>query len=298
MTTPSQRIAHTLTAAAIAVLLLSPGWALADTAASLLYERTLMDKAGARCHLFAADIAAALAASATQARGASLRSGLPNAAVQQIQARAELKAYAVPCNSADLAVAAQRVRKAFEGYAGLREMAFPGTRAKWQADRKPWPLVVNGKVQPGPRWRLWQAASGGMTVGMTSGAALVAVTTAPDAGNASGARLILRDPAKAADAVIDPRHADLAGRAPPRSVTQVFLAQSVGPAPMSLLPTGSQGVMITFPSDGAKAMASLDPRETATVELVFPTRDGERVETSLVEVGDFAAGRAFLVAGR
>jgi hypothetical protein len=56
--------------------------------------------------------------------------------------------------------------------------------------------------------------------------------------------------------------------------------------------------MITFPQEAAKAMAALDPRESATVELVFPTRTGERVQTALIEVGDFAAGRAFLAAGR
>ena len=41
-----------------------------------------------------------------------------------------------------------------------------------------------------------------------------------------------------------------------------------------------------------------DPREAVTLELVFPTRTGERVETTLFEVGDFAAGRAFLAATR
>ena len=210
-----------------------------------------------------------------------------------------MKAYAVPCNSPDLTIAAGRVRKAFDGYASLRDMSFPGPLSSWQADRKPWPLVVRGKVQPGPRWRLWQTGGGGFTVGMTSGAGLVAVSTAPDAATASSARLILRDPSKAADAFIDPRRNDLQGRVPPRWLTQVFLAQSIGPAPQSLLPPGGQGgAVVTFPPEAAKAMTALDPREGATVELVFPTRTGERVETALVEVGDFAAGRAFLAAGR
>ncbi len=138
---------------------------------------------------------------------------------------------------------------------------------------------------------------------MTSGPGLVAVSTLPGAAQASGARLILRDPTKAPDAVIDPRRNDLAGRAPPRSVTQAFFADSLGPAPASLLSasdlkTGARGLMVTFPAEAAKAMAALDPRESATVEFVYPTRDGERVEIALIEVGDFAAGRAFLAAGR
>jgi hypothetical protein len=299
---PSATMLPALLAAALAApILAAPSAARADSAASLLYERTLMDRAGTRCHLFTPEIAAALAAAGAQARGAALRGGASGDTVRGIEARAELKAYAVPCTLPDLATAADRVRKAFDGYASLRQMSYPGTLSSWQADRKPWPLVLNGKVRPGPRWRLSQAASGGATVGLTTGAGsdLVEVTTSPDGTEAAGARLILRDPAKAPDAVIDPRRRDLSGRAPPRSVTETFLARSIGPAPVSLLPTSApSGAMIVFPPEAAKALATLDPRETATVELVFPTRTGERVETALVEVGDFAAGRAFLAAGR
>jgi hypothetical protein len=302
MTTPRALMVPALLAAALVLpILATPGAARADSAASLLYERTLMDRAGARCRLFTPDIAAALAAAAAQARGAALRSGVGGGAVRGIEARAALKADTVPCTLTDLVKAADRVRKAFDGYAGLREMRYPGTLSAWQADRKPWPLVVSGKVQPGPRWRLSQAASGGAMVGLTTGegSGLVVVTTASDGAETSGARLILRDPAKAPDAVIDPRRRDLAGLAPPRSVTQAFLARSIGPAPASLLPRSTEtGVMVAFPPEAAKAMAALDPRETATVEFVFPTRTGERVETALVEVGDFAAARAFLAAGR
>jgi hypothetical protein len=304
MTTPLKPIGpapigSALLAALLLAILAAPSAARADSAASLLYERTLMERAGARCRLFTPEVASALTAAAVQARGAALRSGTSNEVVRQIEARAELRAYATPCALPDLATAADRVRKAFDGYAGLREMSYPGTLSSWQADRKPWPLVLDGKVQPGPRWRLSQAASGGAVVGLTTGTGLVAVTTSPDGAAASSARLILRDPAKAADAVIDPRRRDLTGRAPPRSVTQTFLAQAIGPAPASLLPKAARGgAMVTFPPEAAKAMAALDPRETATVEFVFPTLTGERVETTLVEVGDFAAGRAFLAAGR
>ena len=298
MTTPRAPVAKALTAAALAVPLLIARPALADGAANLFYERTLMDRAGARCHLFTPEIATALAAAGLQARGAALRSGFNTEGLRQIAARAELKAYAVPCSSADLAVAADRVRKAFDGYAQLRQMSFPGALSAWSADRKPWPLVAHGKVVPGPRWRLWQT-SGAMTFGMAAGPGLTAVIASPDAATASGARLILRDPARATDAVLDPRRTDLAGRAPPRSVTQAFLAGSIGPAPASLSTPGAQGGgMVTFSAEAAKALAALDPRETVTVELVFPARTGERVQTALIEVGDFAAGRAFLAAGR
>ena len=141
MTTPRAPIASALKAAALAIpLLLAPAVASADSAASLLYERTLMDRAGARCHLFTPEIAAALAASAAQARGAVLRSGAGAEATRQIAQRAELKAYAVPCTLPDLLTAADRVRKAFDGYAALREMSYPGTLSAGRriASRGPW----------------------------------------------------------------------------------------------------------------------------------------------------------------
>jgi hypothetical protein len=290
--------------AAAAALVLAGGVAIpsgawADSAETLLYERTLMDRAGARCHLFSPDIAAALSAAGTQARGAVLRGGGSAAGVRQIEDRAALKAYAVPCASPDLATAATRVRRAFDGYADLRFMRFPGSFSPWQAERKPWPLVVKGKVQPGPRWRLTQTAqsdAGVVTFGMADGPELVVVTTAGDAGRAAGARLLLRDPAKAADPFLDPRRPGLLGRVPPRALTQAFLARSLGPAPASLSLGG--GTELRFSADAAQALAMLDPREAATVELVFPTRTGERVETAIIEVGDFAAARAFLAVGR
>ena len=40
-----------------------------------------------------------------------------------------------------------------------------------------------------------------------------------------------------------------------------------------------------------QALGELDPREAVAVEFLF---SGDRVRTAYVEVGDFAAGRAFL----
>ena len=41
-------------------------------------------------------------------------------------------------------------------------------------------------------------------------------------------------------------------------------------------------------------MSELDPREAVTVEFAFPGRGDEMTRRAYVEVGDFAAGRAFL----
>jgi len=43
-----------------------------------------------------------------------------------------------------------------------------------------------------------------------------------------------------------------------------------------------------------EAMERLDPRDTFTVQLVFPSPEGDRVLTGWAEIGDFRAGEAFL----
>jgi hypothetical protein len=300
------------TAKAIAALLgglclLATGAAAASQASILLYERTLMGRADARCHLFSPKIAGALAAAAAQSRSAALRAGDDPAAVAATAGRASARADAVACDNPDLQRAANRVRKAFDGYAALRTLSFPGLVASWSADRQPWPLVVNGAAVPGPRWRLWQTSPGtggaltvGLATGEGAGSTFLALTQAPDAAGAYASRLVLRDPAKAPQPFIDPRRPGLAGRTPPRMFTRAFLASDLGPAPLSLIPPGGarRGVLARFPPEAAQALAALDPREAVTVEFLFPSTNGERVEAAAVEVGDFAAGEAFLVAGR
>ena len=41
-------------------------------------------------------------------------------------------------------------------------------------------------------------------------------------------------------------------------------------------------------------MADLDPREAVEIEFAFAGRNGDTLRRAFVEVGDFAAGRAFL----
>jgi hypothetical protein len=45
----------------------------------------------------------------------------------------------------------------------------------------------------------------------------------------------------------------------------------------------------------ARELALLDPREAVAVEFLFP---GDEVRRAYVEVGDFAAGKAFLTLPR
>ena len=51
---------------------------------------------------------------------------------------------------------------------------------------------------------------------------------------------------------------------------------------------------LILPAEAATAIAGLDPREAIAVEFAFQGPQGDVVRTAYIEVGDFAAGRAFL----
>ncbi|MBO9707769.1 MAG: hypothetical protein J7521_06120 [Caulobacter sp.] len=265
----------------------------ATTAADQLYERTLMTSADARCRLFAPAVGSALDAARAQARGATLRSGATEAQVASLEARARAKAGSAPCNSRDLATAAQRVRQAFDGYSTMLRMTYPGDRATWQADRS-----VSATI---PVWRLSQPSGFGrdrMMFGLSGRAnQMLAVAAFADDARPYTARLVVRDTLRTQGPYLNARNArGLAANAAPRNASRVFGAETRETAPPTLLPTGSKaGLAFRFPSEAVDALSRLDPREAATIEFVFTSRTGvDQVRRAYVEVGDFAAGRAFL----
>ena len=264
-----------------ALLAALPGAAAAASAEALLYERSLMRAAGDRCGLFAPGIERALYASAVQARGAALRAGAQPAALTATERRASAKAASTPCASPELATAAARVRAGFAGYARLNRIPLQG----WTADRL------------GLGWKLRQTARFGpdqATLGLQGSAARPAVAVSfADGRTPSAARLRLRDPAR------DP-HADLRGpslreRTPAPAASRVLWAAGQVPAPEGLAPAGP-GRLFHLPAAAGPALSALDPREAVAVEFVFAGSRGETVRTALFEVGDFAAGLAFLQA--
>ena len=90
----------------------------------------------------------------------------------------------------------------------------------------------------------------------------------------------------------------LAERAPPHAGVLVFAAEARAAADKLLLPKGStSGVAFRFPAAAARALGGLDPREAVTLEFLLQDRTGVRTRKAYVEVGDFAAGQAFLAAG-
>lgn len=285
--------------AALTACLLTASAAQAGSAQSAYYERSVMLAADERCHLFPPEIAAALSASSLQARGALLRGGAEGSTLAGLSARAKLAAYSLPCGGADLKTAADRVRQGFAGYARISWMNFPGETATWQAERKPTAPVANHKPVDGPRWRLsepgrWAASSGpaptfGLTEDLNSPVLLAPVE---DASGASSAFLIVRDSDKAALPYLLPGVRDLGARQPPRNITRSFVARSKTSAAASLFPKGQgSGTLFGFPAAAIKALEALDPREVITVEIAYPGRASRR---AVFEVGDFAAGRAFL----
>jgi hypothetical protein len=259
--------------------------------ADLFFERTVMTAADSRCRLFTPDVSAALAAGAAQARGTALRAGVDLKTLTAREGEARGYAARLNCKSPQVLAEAARVQQAFSSYQRVTRMQYPGDLAGWRADRG---------VGRTARWRLAQdtAFGGGrMTFGLAGreGAnALLAVADFPDGQTPYAARLVLRDGTRTLGPYLDARAkaAPLSRKLPPRGATRAFLAEARSEADAELLPKGSDdGWAFRFPVTAAQALAELDPREAVAVEFLFP---GERVRTAYVEVGDFAAGRAFL----
>jgi hypothetical protein len=282
--------------ATLGVLAVGPALA-ASPAADLFYQRAVMTAADGACRLFAPDVATALAASKAQARGAALRSGADPAGLAAVEAQASA-AGAAGCHSPAIAAAADQVRAAFAGYAHLDHMDFPGEFTAWLAERP--------ASDTEPRWHASQRDRFGWDV-MRFGLAghgddrpLTAVASFADGAQPYGARLVMRDVDATSGPYLDVRQADIDGRIPidgrlpPRASSRVFEAGDMTAAEKALVTPDMPGAWsFAFPQAASDALAQLDPRETVAVEFLFTGDDGESVRTAYVEVGDFAAARAF-----
>lgn len=286
------------------VVLVAPSVAHAG-AVDAFYERSVMSSADQRCHLFTPDLSSALAAAGAQAHGAAMRSGMSSADLDRVWFRAHAAAGSVACNSPDIAVAASRVRAAFDGYSRMQQMSFPGDSASWSATRAASCNLTT--------WRLSQAGSFGWdhlmfgVAGKGGETALVAVASFSDGAQPYGARLRVRDEARAPEPFLNVirastnGHLPLDARMPPASATRAFFPEAHSDADAGLLPRGARsGTAFRFPRAAADAMGRLDPREAVAVEFLFANPNGgpDLVRTAYVEVGDFAAGRAFLASAQ
>jgi hypothetical protein len=273
------------------------------TAIDAFYERAVMTAADQRCRLFTPELASALQAAEAQARGAALRSGYSGGQIAQVQQRADARVASVPCNSRDIALAATRVRAAFDSYAKLVRMNYPGDVADWAADRS--------TSRRFAIWKLSQTSTfpGGVAefglAGEDGPSALVAAAVFTGGVQPYSARLVMRDVTLAPVPFINGLQAangrtPLAARMPPRSATDSVLAEARATADATLLPNNARsGIAFRFPKSAVDALSGLDPREAVAVDFLFASRNGpDQVRTAYVEVGDFAAGRAFLAANQ
>jgi hypothetical protein len=266
-----------------------PAVAAAAPAVDLYYERTLMSSAGEHCGLFTPQIGAALQASAAQARGAALRAGVDALTLNGVGARADAKVMSVGCASPDLKVAADRVRAAFNGWSKTARMDFPGEAGRWKADRTAYRSV---------RWKLVEASRAGPDpvlfgiAGRGPGGVLLVSAAFADGARPYAARLVYRDAARAPSPWVGaPSNRPL----PPRSASNLVLAEAASDASENIAPNAREdGVEFRFPASSLAAMAALDPRERFAVEFLFAD---DQVRQAPFEVGDLAAGLAFLKLG-
>jgi hypothetical protein len=276
-----------------AALAVSPGFAHAQIL-DLVYERTVITAADERCGLFSPEVSSALAAAQAQAHGAALRAGASAEVLRSLERRARDKGLGADCASPALGAAAGRARNAFAGFSRLERIDYPGEVAGWRADRS----------GPGAiRWRLAQETRFGadrMTFGLAGRdglGALIAVAQFAGGETPYAARLLVRDDDRSGGPYLDRRSRSsqtlpLERRLPPRAALRIFAAEARRPAGADLLPKGARsGWAFRFPDAAALDLAALDPREAVAVEFLF---SGDVVRRGYVEVGDFAAGRAFL----
>ncbi|MBS0360032.1 MAG: hypothetical protein JSR98_01525 [Proteobacteria bacterium] len=259
-----------------------------------------MSAADQRCGLFAPDVAAALAAATAQARGAALRAGTSEDSLRQTERAAQAKAAAADCRSGDMATAAARVRNAFNGYAKMTRLTYAGDVAGWSADKN---------LGRSVRWSLAQETAFGADrmvfglAGREGAQGLVASVSFADGAQPYAARLVLRDPARAPQPYLARYGVGataglaLAQRLPPALAQKAFAATARAPSDPELLPhladgrAAPTGWAFRFPDAAVQELARLDPREAVAVDFLF---SGGATRRAYVEVGDFAAGRAFL----
>lgn len=246
-------------------------------------ERRALLEADRRCHLFDADMRGALTATAAQARGALLRGGWTLLRLDQLEDAAVTAANARACGDPRTAAAADRARRGFAGWRQIRTMDFPGAERLWAARRSPDPV---------DHWILRQTLTAPRPavfgVREFSGAHEVTLILPLGRGPAPGAvQMAVRDVARAPRSQMDvpARIArGLQAGAPSPGTARVFLPAARRVETVN----GERRALYAFTPDAIAAIAALDPREAVEIEL----GDGRR--PLLIEVGDFAAARAFL----
>lgn len=253
------------------------------SAADLYYERSVAVAAQAKCGMFEPRVAAALDAATLQARGAALRAGIEAASLSASSSRARARVDQVSCQDAQMRLMTARVRQGFAGWQRAARITFDGWKGdRFQSKAEGWRLAQDSLTGRSPV-RLGLVGRGPEQV------KLAAVVSFAGRNRPYAARLVVRNPQ------VLPRPWLVGQGMPPASVQTGFFATSTKAAPKTLLQTDQrQGEQWLFSAEAIEAVSRLDPRETVSIEFLF--RD-DSVAVAQFEVGDFAAGRAFLAMG-
>jgi len=261
------------------ILFLAPLAAAADPpdARAQYAERRGLLEADAACGLFDPTVRGALQIGAAQARGALLRGGWSDARVGELERAAVAAARARQCNDARTLEAAGRARDSFRAWTRTPSLTLPGDEREWRVQRRPDPAG----------WLLVQdiAAPRRAAFGVRPGAVALVVPLPLGARAPARASLIVRDvtQTRAPNLSVPGRNA----RGLERGAPSLNAARRIHAQGRRIETTaGLRSVVFIFPPEVLTLLAGLDVRESAIVDL-----DGQRL---LIEIGDFAAARAFL----
>jgi hypothetical protein len=181
-------------------------------------------------------------------------------------------------------------------------MTYPGDVAAWQAVRVSPVRTTVWKLSQTSRFGGDSAMLG--LAGRDGGSVLLATASFADGAQPYTARLVFRDRSLAAAPYLNTIRVSggplpLASRMPPRAATIALLPEAHSGVDPQLLPIGAKaGTAFRFPKSAADAIAALDPREAVAIDFMFGGSGRDQVRTAYFEVGDFAAGRAFLAANQ
>jgi hypothetical protein len=289
------RLRSAALASAAAVLLAAPSHAQAAADEAYLGRMTAV-ALDERCALFPPEVREALDAGAALVRNALLRAGWSERTLQRVDGLARSDAEPLACVGPEAVQIATDVNNGYDGWRGLREMAFAGDQRTWTAKRPATPeawLLIQTVAAPnsGPaKFGIARRADGTLQLALAL----------PSDARPGAARLLLRDPALApmrleAEMIrivgVADRHPLAAAAAPDVFTRAVWAADRSDHDKASPYAEefGGSVAMLWFPARLTQDLAALDPREVVAIDVDRAGGDpSSSQERFYVEVGDFA----------
>ncbi|MEQ1619703.1 MAG: hypothetical protein ABL883_15320 [Terricaulis sp.] len=252
-------------------------------------ERRGLIESDAQCRLFNRDMRAALEAGAGQARGALLRAGWSRAQLGELEQAVVAAARARRCDDQRTLAAAAEARTGFATWMRSNRVDFEGWARTWSTRR----------VAASDGWRLRQdidtPARATFGIRESGGARRLVLMLQLARGETppATAHLAMRDSSRTnAPEIALQQRISFGLNAGVPSPSQAMLSYPSTRTSEST-PRGASFAVFAFPDAAFVSLLALDPRES--VEIVLQGARGAR--RLLVEVGDVAAARSFLLIG-